>query len=99
MGGASRRGKARRRKDGNGYKIKQGSGRSENLAAMLDKEKTVNMLETFLKRQLTEGMENYAGGPARTDYAFKGIALVGNLRIGHAKGLVSPTGFEPVVLP
>ena len=64
MGDASCRGKARRRKGGNGYKIKQGSGRSENLAAMLEKEETVNMIETFLKRQLTEGMENYAGGPA-----------------------------------
>jgi hypothetical protein len=37
--------------------------------------------------------------PAGSGYEFKGIASAGKLLIGHAKGLVSPTGFEPVLLP
>jgi hypothetical protein len=37
--------------------------------------------------------------PTRSGYEFKGIASAGKLLIGHAKGLVSPTGFEPVLLP
>ena len=32
--------------------------------------------------------------PAGSGYEFKGIASAGKLLIGHAKGLVSPTGFS-----
>lgn len=32
-------------------------------------------------------------------FEFKGIASIGRLVTGRAKGLVSPTGFEPVLLP
>jgi DNA invertase Pin-like site-specific DNA recombinase len=34
-----------------------------------------------------------------SQYEFKGTALIGRLLTGRAKGLVSPTGFEPVLLP
>ena len=37
--------------------------------------------------------------PAGSGYEFKGMASVGKLLIGRAKVLVSPTGFEPVLLP
>ena len=32
-------------------------------------------------------------------YEFKGTASIGRLLVGRAKALVSPTGFEPVLLP
>ena len=34
-----------------------------------------------------------------TQYEFKGTASISRLLTGRAKGLVSPTGFEPVLLP
>ncbi|MDE3218774.1 MAG: recombinase family protein [Nitrospirota bacterium] len=34
-----------------------------------------------------------------SQYEFKGTALIGRLVVGRAKALVSPTGFEPVLLP
>ena len=40
-------------------------------------------------------MTNEAG----SQYEFKGTASIGRLLAGRAKALVSPTGFEPVLLP
>jgi site-specific DNA recombinase len=37
--------------------------------------------------------------PAGSGYEFKGTASIGRLLVGRAKALVSPTGFEPVLLP
>jgi hypothetical protein len=34
-----------------------------------------------------------------SQYEFKGTASIGRLLTGGAKALVSPTGFEPVLLP
>jgi len=36
---------------------------------------------------------------AISQYEFKGTASIGRLVVGRAKALVSPTGFEPVLLP
>ena len=64
--------------------------------------------ETLLSRQITQARqiltklfngERVPFTPTRSGYEFKGIASPGKLLIGHAKGLVSPTGFEPVLLP
>ena len=64
--------------------------------------------ETLLSRQVTQSRQILAklfNGervpflPTRSGYEFKGIASAGKLLIGRAKGLVSPTGFEPVLLP
>ena len=64
--------------------------------------------ETLLSRQVTQARQIIAKLfndervpflPTRSGYEFKGIASAGKLLIGHAKGLVSPTGFEPVLLP
>ena len=38
-------------------------------------------------------------GTSGIRFEFKGIASIGRLVTGRAKGLVSPTGFEPVLLP
>ena len=40
-------------------------------------------------------MTNDAG----SQYEFRGTASIGRLLVGRAKALVSPTGFEPVLLP
>lgn len=40
-----------------------------------------------------------AGDEAGRRYEFKGTAALGRLVMGRAKVLVSPTGFEPVLLP
>jgi hypothetical protein len=36
---------------------------------------------------------------AGSRYEFKGTAIIGRLVTGRAKAVVSPTGFEPVLLP
>lgn len=38
-------------------------------------------------------------GPAGVYYEFKGMAAIGRLLTGRTKEVVSPTGFEPVLLP
>jgi hypothetical protein len=57
--------------------------------------------EMLLNRQVEQarqilaklfGGERVPFSPARSGYEFKGIASVGKLLIGHAKGLVSPIG-------
>ena len=45
------------------------------------------------------GGERVPFTPTRLGIEFNGVAAVGRLLIGGAKALVSPTGFEPVLLP
>ena len=64
--------------------------------------------KTLLNRQVEQarqiltklfGGERVPFMPTRLGYEFSGVALAGSLLIGSAKSLVSPTGFEPVLLP
>lgn len=64
--------------------------------------------EALMSRQVTQTRlilaklfngERVPFTPTRSGYEFSGIAAAGKLLIGHAKSVVSPTGFEPVLLP